>query len=251
LDALQIFENYCSNIVRNTSIPNETFPVSAVYFDQGSKNILFENNAWDDCVFSPNRDVQYHCDGTLTAGAAFTNFGIYTADTNTPDIIVRKSAGIMDEFSTAKNWDPAPVITNRNVALNRWVSANYENNSYLYNYLAIRGVDNNTNTLWSSGVPTNNVAPYFLIELKRPTRITKIDLVPRATIDQPGARRNFQILFSTNGINWVNFASQGSSPFAYPGVWSQACVDTNKYSYVLLEKTAVEPMNFSELRVFD
>lgn len=248
LDALRIFENCMSNIVRNTSIPNATYPVAAVYFDQNSRNILFEHNTWEDSVFSQN--VFYHSEGPLTEAEAFDDWGIYSSDNGTNDVIVKNSAGIMPEFLTAKSWAPAPDITSQNIALNRWVFSNYESSLLPYDYMAIRGTDNNTNTLWGSG---NSVStePFFFVELKRPTQITKVELVPRFNIDQSFARRSFQVLFSVDGDTWVNLDSQGTTPFPHQTVWSKNCTDTNKYSYVLLEKTAVEPMNFCELRVFD
>ncbi|MEM9444959.1 MAG: discoidin domain-containing protein [Verrucomicrobiota bacterium] len=264
IDALQIFENRIRNINKNSGISNVDSPVSAVYFDQGTENVIYENNDQQDNKLTPGRETFYHSDGSMEPDEAYYDWGIFTADPDTNETrILRRSAGIQSPYRDAKRWNGIPAISSMNVTLNRWISASHIDGSHVYNYRPIRATDNDIMTYWSSGKNLGGVAPWYLIELKRPTKIRKIEIVPREIVTPASTLRNFEILVSQNGKNWVLFGSQGNKPsIKYEKndkrggdrevrTWSKSWSKATKYSYVKFQKTVVEEINFTEFRVFN
>ncbi|NOU36285.1 MAG: discoidin domain-containing protein [Kiritimatiellaceae bacterium] len=260
-DDLWIFENYLKDIVRSP-YAESIQPICGLYFDSGTYDVIAQRNVmenidtnWPSVFFHNYGTSTTFPDGTpipsfpITAAQAAQYYNTVSTNNDIQDQAVKDRAGIQPEWIGAKNWVAAPLPTILNVALNRKVSASSTTSSTNGSYLPDRGVDNDTNTIWASGSEGSGAKPEYCIEFNRPIRFRQVELVARQGWDQPVARRNFVIEGSTNGIVWVQLASQGSTAFPSESTWVGSVTNATAYSYVRLRKTVSEAMNFAELRL--
>lgn len=93
--------------------------------------------------------------------------------------------------------------------------------------------------------------PWLQIDLGSPARIRYVELYTRAQLNDPSARRNFEIQASNDPTfaNYVVLAAQGGTTLPHEGVFEAEVTNTESYRYIRATKTADEGFFVTELRV--
>lgn len=93
--------------------------------------------------------------------------------------------------------------------------------------------------------------PWLQIDLGSPARIRYVELYTRAQLNDPSARRNFEIQASNDPTfaNYVVLAAQGGTALPHEGVFEAEVTNTESYRYIRATKTADEGFFVTELRV--
>ncbi|MGL1934312.1 MAG: GDSL-type esterase/lipase family protein [Fibrobacterales bacterium] len=113
-----------------------------------------------------------------------------------------------------------------------------------------RGNDGNEATLWASD--SEELKPYYQVDLGVKVHITSVELVTRQDIDQEQSRENFEIVLSNNRT-FNTFVTLGGPtvPIEPNGTWRTQKLLDSTYQYVRVQRTAdAGHFTFSELRVF-
>ncbi|MBI1851382.1 MAG: PQQ-dependent sugar dehydrogenase [Planctomycetes bacterium] len=106
---------------------------------------------------------------------------------------------------------------------------------------------------WHS-VENSGEREWWQVDLGVPTRVRRISIQSRPDLDEPEARRDFDVL----GSNDPDFAtgvrvlvSQGSTPFPPFDAWTQALSEAAAFQYIRIQKTVPDTFfDFSEFRVY-
>lgn len=112
-------------------------------------------------------------------------------------------------------------------------------------------VDVNNKSLWTQDGPVN--PSWVQIDLLKPYRIHRIEVVGRQDMNQPTTRSNFEIQAS-NDPNFGKFsvlASQGSTPFEHKGTCVLYADDENEYRYVRVKKSDGQYFLLAEVRIIN
>ncbi len=95
---------------------------------------------------------------------------------------------------------------------------------------------------------------WWQVDLGRPYTIHRLELAARPDVDEPVARRNFQVLgrndatFTTGS---VVLGSQGGDPFPARGTWSASVSIQDAFQFVRVQKTVADAFfDITEFRVF-
>ncbi|MCS6848943.1 MAG: chitobiase/beta-hexosaminidase C-terminal domain-containing protein [Anaerolineae bacterium] len=93
--------------------------------------------------------------------------------------------------------------------------------------------------------------PWLQVDLGAPARIRYIELYTRAYLDDPAARRNFEIRASNDPTfaTFVVLAAQGSTSLPHEAVFEAEVTNAGTYRYIRAAKTADESFFVTELRV--
>lgn len=224
-----------------------TYPLAGIYLDNGSAAKTVFDNVLDDTTNAfyarnkPNHDntfVQnYHNVPIGTIGwenAVGGNTQVSGDDWPEAAQKIMENAGRMTNRALNKN--TIPIST------------------YDANYTANRAVDGTTEDPGWSPKIVSGVKYWWIVDLGEPYRIKKVEIVSRlGTIDQPQARRNFEV-WGSNDPDMSKghdiLTGLDSYGFAHQGTWSSAIQSTAKYRYIAIVKTAAEYLYLNEVRVF-
>ncbi len=106
---------------------------------------------------------------------------------------------------------------------------------------------------WHSALDSGE-REWWQVDLGESLRVRRVAIQPRVDLDEPEARRDFEVLGSddstfASGVSVL--ASQGSEPFAPLDEWSARVSDRGAYRYVRVQKTRPDALfSFLECRVF-
>lgn len=112
-------------------------------------------------------------------------------------------------------------------------------------------VDVNKRTIWSQ---SGSVSPGWVqIDLLKPYRIDRIEIVARQDMDQPSARANFEIQASNDPDfgKFVVLASKGSEAYEHKGTCVLYSDNENEYRYVRVKKSDKQYFVFAEVRLIN
>ncbi|MDD4688417.1 MAG: sialate O-acetylesterase [Eubacteriales bacterium] len=138
--------------------------------------------------------------------------------------------------------------TKENLALNATASASSTNASSTYNISFIN--DGSTDTGWVVG--EYDGMNYCMLDLGDAYTIDQIRIASRTNYNNENDRKNFKILVSNDPTftEYKVFGTRGGIAYNYRESWDWFSIDSNKYRYVKVVKTADEGLGISELSVF-
>jgi hypothetical protein len=93
--------------------------------------------------------------------------------------------------------------------------------------------------------------PWLQVDLGQPARIRYVELYTRAQLNDPTARRNFEIQASNDPTfaTYAVLASQGGTSLPHEGVFEAEVTNAERYRYIRAAKTADEGFFVTELRI--
>ena len=233
---LDIFENYMLNLHKNP-FANTYYPVTALYFDVGSKNAVAENNV--------SVNVEMKLFENISGSLADNN--ILDINNNGTDVGVISRSGLAGAYTNLPStYQLARPVSaeKRNLSLGSIQAASSE---YGASTRKERAVDLDMNTIWATG--SSDTERYLSLDLLKEYPIDRIEIVGRQDVDQPDSRKNFVIEASNDGVAWTQIASQGSSPYPYQATWSVDLVGSSEWRFARVRKTDGNHFNFAEFKV--
>ncbi len=185
--------------------------------------------AWELIAVQPANSTSYAMTGLLTGVNAY-QFAVSAA-----------------HDAADSPWSNLVSTSVENLALNQPASAS---SIFSVTFAAGKANDGDKGSLWSSG--GGDSSPRWTVDLDVPFQIQQVQVLARQDIDQPNARRNFEVRGSNDPAfgTYSVLASQGVTSFPHASALTAAVANPAGFRYLRVAKTDTGSFTFAEVRVF-